>query len=78
MHDETTPDGNTTRSHLLSQIFSDDLLDFLHAALRSSAVEHLQRGRVLFRQQVVQSTEVLAHFDESPPVGTTQVPKTLR
>lgn len=66
------------RSHLLSQIFSDDLLDLLHAALRSSAVEHLQGGCVLFRQQVVQRAEVLAHFDESPPVGAAQVSKALR
>lgn len=65
-------------AHLLAEVFSDDLLDLLHAALRSSAVEHLQRGRVLLRQQVVQSTEVLAHLDESTPVGTAQVSKTLR
>lgn len=66
------------RSHLFAQILPDDLPDFLHAALRSAAVEHLQGGRVLFGQQVVQSPQVLAHFDESPTVGAAQVPKTLR
>lgn len=65
-------------THLLAEVFSDDLLDLLHAALRSSAVEHLQCGRVLLRQQVVQGTEVLTHLDESTPVGTAQVSKTLR
>lgn len=64
--------------YLLAEVFSDDLLDLLHTALRSLAVEHLQRGCVLLRQQVVQSTEVLAHLYESTPVGTAQISKTLR
>lgn len=67
-----------TPPHLLAEVFSDDLLDLLHAALRSSAVQHLQSGRVLLRQQVVQSAKVLAHLDERTPVSTAQVSKTLR
>ncbi len=65
-------------TYLLAEVFSDDLLDLLHAALRSSAVEHLQCGCVLLRQQIVKSPQVLAHLDESTPVGTAQVSKTLR
>lgn len=64
-------------THFLAKVFSDDLLDLFHAALRSSAVQHLQCGCVLLRQQVVQSAKVLAHLDESAPVGTAQVSKTL-
>lgn len=41
-------------------------------------MQHLQRCGVLFRQQVIQSTEVLANLDEGSPVGTAQVPQTLR
>lgn len=65
-------------TYLLAKVFSDDLLDLLHAALRSLAVEHFQCGCVLLRQQVVQSAKMLAHLDESTPVGTAQVSKTLR
>ena len=61
------------RPYLFAKVFSDDLLDLLHAALRSTAVEHLQCGCVLLRQQVVQSTKVLAHLDESTTVGTAQI-----
>lgn len=68
----------TTETHFLAKIFSDHLLDLLHGALRSFAVQHLQRCGVLFRQQVIQSTEVLANLDEGSPVGTAQIPQTLR
>lgn len=34
-------------TNLFAKIFSDDLLDLLHAALRGLAVENLQRGGVL-------------------------------
>lgn len=64
-------------THFLAKIFSDDLLDLLHGAFRSFAVQHLQRCGVLFRQQVIQSAQVLADLDEGSPVGTTQVPQTL-
>lgn len=67
-----------TVTHFLAKIFSDHLLDLLHGALRGFAVQHLQRRGVLFRQQVIQSTEVLANLDEGSPVGTAQVPQTLR
>lgn len=67
-----------TVTHFLAKIFSDHLLDLLHGALRSFAVQHLQRCGVLFRQQVIQSTEVLANLDEGSPVGTAQIPQTLR
>lgn len=56
--------------YLFAEVFSDDLLDLLHTAPRRSAMEHLQGGCVLLGQQVVQSTQVLAHLDESAPVGT--------
>lgn len=73
MYEQTVP-----VTDFLAQIFSDDLLDLLHGALRSFAVQHLQRCGVLLRQQVIKSAEVLAHLDEGPPVGTTQIPQTLR
>lgn len=56
--------------YLFAKVFSDDLLDLLHTAPRRSAMEHLQGGCVLLGQQVVQSTQVLAHLDERAPVGT--------
>ena len=60
----------STDTYLLTEVFSDNLLDLLHAALRSSAVKHLQRGCVFLRKQVVQSTKVLAYLDESATIGT--------
>lgn len=65
------------QKYLLSKIFSDDLPNLLHGALRSSAVQNLQGGGVLLGQQIVQSTKVLAYFDEGAPVDATQVSKAL-
>lgn len=45
----------------------------MHAALRGLAVQHLQRAGVLLGQQVVQSPQMLAHLDESAPVGTAEL-----
>ena len=64
-------------THLFAEVFSDDLLDLFHAALGSLAMQHLQCGCVLFRQQVVQSTKVLANFNESTPIGTAQFSQSL-
>lgn len=41
-------------------------------------MEHLERGGVLLGEQVVQGAQVLTHLDEGAPVGTAQVPQTLR
>lgn len=48
----------------------------MHAALWGLTVQHLQRAGVLLRQQVVQSPQVLAHLDESAPVGTAEFTET--
>lgn len=64
-------------THFFAKIFSDDLLDLFHAALRRLVVQYLQCGCVLLRQKVVQSAKVLAHLNESTPVGTTQVSETF-
>lgn len=62
--------GFYSQSYLLAKVFSDDLLNLLHAALWSPAVEHLQRGCVLLGEQIVQSTNVLTHLDEGTSIGT--------
>lgn len=65
------------KTDLFAQIFSDDLLDLLHGAGRSSAVEDLQCARVLLGQEVVQSTEMLPHLNERASVRTAQVSEPL-
>lgn len=65
------------QTHLFAQVLSDDLMDLLQAALWGAAVEHLQGGCVLLRQEIVQSSQVLAHLNESPTVGTAQVTEAL-
>ncbi|KAI4875439.1 hypothetical protein NFI96_005874 [Prochilodus magdalenae] len=54
------------------KVLSDDLLDLLHAALRCSAVQDLQGAGVLFRQEVVQGTQVLSYLNEGATVSTAQ------
>ncbi len=65
------------KTNLFPQVFSYDLPDLLHTALRCSAVQDLQRAGVLLRQEVVQGSQVLPYFNEGASVCTTQVPESL-
>lgn len=67
-----------TLTHVLFQVLSDHLVNLLQRRDRRLAVQHLQRVRVLFREEVFQRANVLSDLDVHAPVRAAQLQQQFR